>query len=95
MPDLSMGPLGPDPRVRSYERHLHAEARSAARVTTYLIAVRQATPSMRLTRRTLSTLPSRGYVHPYPLTLLTAFVTGVRRVTREWALPGALTGLVR
>ena len=95
MPDLSMGPLGPDPLIRSYERHLHAEARFRQAVTTYLIAVRQADAFDEVTCRTLSTLPSRGYVHPYAPNPLTALVTGVRRVPREWALPGALTGLVR
>jgi hypothetical protein len=95
MPDLSMGPLGPDPLVRSYERHLHAEARSAARVTTYLIAVRQADafdeayPSNPLDSAESRLCPS------LPLTPLTDFVTGVRRVPREWALPGALSCLVR
>ena len=63
-----MGPLGPDPLVRSNERHLHAEVRSAARVTTDLIAVRQADAFDQAYPSTLSTLPSRGYVHPYPLT---------------------------
>jgi len=37
-----MDPLGPDPLIRSFERHLYAENRSARTVTTYLIAVRQA-----------------------------------------------------
>jgi hypothetical protein len=37
-----MDPLGPHPLIRSFERHLYAENRSARTVTTYLIAVRQA-----------------------------------------------------
>jgi hypothetical protein len=37
-----MDPLGPDLLIRSFERHLDAENRSAPTVTTYLIAVRQA-----------------------------------------------------
>jgi site-specific recombinase XerD len=36
------GPPRPDPLIRSFERHLYAENRSARTVTTYLIAVRQA-----------------------------------------------------
>jgi site-specific recombinase XerC len=42
-----MDPLGPDPLIRSFERHLYAENRSARTVTTYLIAVRQADTFLR------------------------------------------------
>jgi Phage integrase, N-terminal SAM-like domain len=42
-----MDPLGRDPLVRSFERHLYAENRSARTVTTYLIAVRQADAFLR------------------------------------------------
>jgi site-specific recombinase XerD len=44
---LFMDPLGPDPLIRSFERHLYAENRSARTVTTYLIAVRQADTFLR------------------------------------------------
>jgi site-specific recombinase XerD len=36
------GPTRPDPLIRSFERHLYAENRSARTITTYLIVVRQA-----------------------------------------------------
>jgi hypothetical protein len=42
-----MDPPGPDPLIRSFERHLYAENRSARTVTTYLIAVRQADAFLR------------------------------------------------
>jgi site-specific recombinase XerD len=42
-----MDPLGRDPLIRSFERHLYAENRSARTVTTYLIAVRQADAFLR------------------------------------------------
>ena len=42
-----MDPLGPHPLIRSFERHLYAENRSARTVTTYLIAVRQADAFLR------------------------------------------------
>jgi site-specific recombinase XerD len=42
-----MDPLGPDPLIRSFERHLYAENRSSRTVTTYLIAVRQADAFLR------------------------------------------------
>jgi integrase/recombinase XerC len=42
-----MDPLGPDPLIRSFERHLYAENRSARTVTTYPIAVRQADTFLR------------------------------------------------
>jgi Phage integrase, N-terminal SAM-like domain len=42
-----MDPLGPDPLIRSFERHLYAGNRSARTVTTYLIAVRQADSFLR------------------------------------------------
>ena len=42
-----MDPLGPDPLIRSFERHLYAENRSARTVTTYLIAVRHADTFLR------------------------------------------------
>ena len=42
-----MDPLGPDPLIRSFERHLYAENRSARTVITYLIAVRQADTFLR------------------------------------------------
>jgi site-specific recombinase XerD len=42
-----MDPLGPHPLIRSFERHLYAENRSARTVTTYLIAVRQADSFLR------------------------------------------------
>jgi site-specific recombinase XerD len=42
-----MDPLGPDPLIRSFERHLYAENRSARTVTTYLIAARQADTFLR------------------------------------------------
>ena len=41
------GPLGRDPLIRSFERHLYAENRSTRTVTTYLIAVRQADTFLR------------------------------------------------
>jgi Phage integrase, N-terminal SAM-like domain len=41
------GPLGRDPLIRSFERYLYAENRSARTVTTYLIAVRQADAFLR------------------------------------------------
>jgi site-specific recombinase XerD len=41
------GPPRPDPLIRSFERHLYAENRSARTVTTYLIAVRQADTFLR------------------------------------------------
>jgi Phage integrase, N-terminal SAM-like domain len=44
---LFMDPLGPDPLIRSFERHLYAENRSARTVTTYLIAVRRADTFLR------------------------------------------------
>jgi hypothetical protein len=66
MRDLSIGPLGPDPLVRSNERHLHAEARSAARVTDYLIAVRQADAFDEAYPSNPLDSAGRGYVHPYP-----------------------------
>jgi hypothetical protein len=42
-----MDPLGSHPLIRSFERHLYAENRSARTVTTYLIAVRQADTFLR------------------------------------------------
>jgi site-specific recombinase XerD len=39
--------LGQDPLIRSFERHLYAENRSARTVTTHLIAVRQADTFLR------------------------------------------------
>ena len=42
-----MDPLRPDPIIRSFERHLYAENRSARTVITYLIAVRQADAFLR------------------------------------------------
>ena len=42
-----MDPLGPHPLIRSFERHLYAENRSARTVITYLIAVRQADAFLR------------------------------------------------
>jgi site-specific recombinase XerD len=42
-----MDPLGPDPLIRSFERHLYAENRSSRTATTYLIAVRQADAFLR------------------------------------------------
>ena len=42
-----MDPPGPDPLLRSFERHLYAENHSARTVTTYLIAVRQADAFLR------------------------------------------------
>jgi hypothetical protein len=44
---LFMDPLGADPLIRSFERHLHAKNRSARTITTYLIAVRQADALLR------------------------------------------------
>jgi hypothetical protein len=44
---LFMDPLGRDPLIRSFERHLYAENRSARTITTYLIAVRQADAFLR------------------------------------------------
>ena len=38
---------GPDPLIRSFERQLCAENRSARTITTYLIAVRQADAFLR------------------------------------------------
>jgi hypothetical protein len=40
-----MDPLGRDPLIRSFERYLYADNRSARTVTTYLIAVHRPTPS--------------------------------------------------
>jgi hypothetical protein len=37
-----MDPAAPNPLLRSFERHLHAENRSDQTVATYLIALRQA-----------------------------------------------------
>jgi hypothetical protein len=42
-----MDPLGPDPLIRSFERHLDAENRSSRTVTGYLVAVRQADSFLR------------------------------------------------
>ena len=42
-----MDPLGRDPLIRSFERHLYAENRSSRTVITYLIAVRQADAFLR------------------------------------------------
>jgi hypothetical protein len=42
-----MDPLGPDPLIRSFERYLCVENRSARTVTTYLIAVQQADAFLR------------------------------------------------
>ena len=42
-----MDPLGPDPLIRSFERHLDAENRSSRTVTGYLVAVRQADTFLR------------------------------------------------
>jgi integrase/recombinase XerC len=41
------GPARPTPLIRSFERHLYAENRSARTVITYLIAVRQADTFLR------------------------------------------------
>jgi site-specific recombinase XerD len=42
-----MDPLGPDPLIRSFERHLYAENRSSRTVIGYLVAVRQADTFLR------------------------------------------------
>jgi hypothetical protein len=42
---LFMDPPGPDPLLRSFERHLYAENRSARTVTTYLIALSHRRPA--------------------------------------------------
>jgi hypothetical protein len=53
-----MDSLGRDPLIRSFERYLYAENRSAQTVTTYLIAVRQADAFLR-ERGTSLTKPLR------------------------------------
>jgi hypothetical protein len=59
-----MGPLGPDPLIRSFERQLDAENRSARTVTTYLMAVRQADAFLR-TRDTSLEVATRANLEAF------------------------------
>jgi hypothetical protein len=75
-----MDPLGPDPLIRSFERHLYAENRSARTVTTCLIASGRPTARLWSSRPTTELNPGiavagiylyeagkfRGYAYFYP-----------------------------
>jgi integrase/recombinase XerC len=55
-----MDPAAPNPLLRSFERHLRAENRSAQTVATYLIALRQAETFLAATRGTTLTAAGRA-----------------------------------
>jgi site-specific recombinase XerD len=66
-----MDPAAPNPLLRSFERHLRAENRSAQTVATYLIALRQAETFLTATRGTTLAEASRADLEAYLGDLLT------------------------
>ena len=66
-----MDPAAPDPLLRSFERHLRAENRSAQTVATYLIALRQAEAFLTGSRGTTLAEASRADLEAYLGDLLT------------------------
>jgi site-specific recombinase XerD len=66
-----MDPAAPNPLLRSFERHLRAENRSAQTVATYLIALRQAEAFLTATRGTTLATAGRADLEAYLGDLLT------------------------
>jgi site-specific recombinase XerC len=66
-----MDPGAPNPLLRSFERHLRAENRSAQTVATYLIALRQAETFLATTRGTTLAAAGRADLEAYLGDLLT------------------------
>jgi site-specific recombinase XerD len=66
-----MDPAAPNPLLRSFERHLRAENRSAQTVATYLIALRQAETFLVATRGTTLAAAGRADLEAYLGDLLT------------------------
>jgi site-specific recombinase XerD len=66
-----MDPVAPNPLLRSFERHLRAENRSAQTVATYLIALRQAETFLAATRGTTLAAAGRADLEAYLGDLLT------------------------
>src|SRR5215212_9182194 len=66
-----MDPAAPNPLLRSFERHLRAENRSAQTVATYLIALRQAETFLTTTRGTTLAAAGRADLEAYLGDLLT------------------------
>jgi len=66
-----MDPAVPNPLLRSFERHLRAENRSAQTVATYLIALRQAETFLAATRGTTLAAAGRADLEAYLGDLLT------------------------
>jgi site-specific recombinase XerD len=66
-----MDPAAPNPLLRSFERHLRAENRSAQTVATYLIALRQAETFLAATRGTTLAAAGRADLEAYLGDLLT------------------------
>jgi site-specific recombinase XerD len=66
-----MDPGAPNPLLRSFERHLRPENRSAQTVATYLIALRQAEAFLAATRGTTLTAAGRADLEAYLGDLLT------------------------
>ena len=66
-----MDPAAPNPLLRSFERHLRAENRSAQTVATYLIALRQAETFLATARGTTLAAAGRADLEAYLGDLLT------------------------
>ena len=66
-----MDPAAPNPLLRSFERHLRAENRSAQTVATYLIALRQAEAFLTGSRGTTLAEAGRADLEAYLGDLLT------------------------
>ena len=66
-----MDPAAPNPLLRSFERHLRAENRSAQTVATYLIALRQAETFLAAARGTTLAAAGRADLEAYLGDLLT------------------------
>jgi len=66
-----MDPAAPNPLLRSFERHLRAENRSAQTVATYLIALRQAEAFLAAARGTTLAAAGRADLEAYLGDLLT------------------------